>query len=60
MAALANRFPHHVKLSDIALRDIAIGMYLPATGSQKREQHKQCEQLMKPPASDKETKEMRT
>jgi len=28
MAALANRFPHHVKLPDIALRDIAIGMYL--------------------------------
>jgi len=37
MAALANRFPHHVKLPDIALRDIAIGMYLPATSSQKRE-----------------------
>jgi hypothetical protein len=42
MATVAKRFPHHVKLTDIAFWDITSGMYLPTKFvAKKKEKHEQ-------------------
>jgi hypothetical protein len=38
MAAMADRFPHHIKMADVALCDIAGGVYLPAKSVSKSNQ----------------------